>query len=266
MLSATLDERVSVTYPRKIHPFAGFCKAFSNQRKIHSQNADSLSKKRKWSWKEACGMKPKIGVLLTSTCYSTSYFEKVDPKIVPDMFKSRVEELVKSISKLSDYIHQPFELIIADNSPAYCIPTEQIIRFRPKNTLFIRSTENPGKQIGEIELIRDGVHLSFARGHRWLLKLTGRYHITGNWSFDNTIKMLEEREKQLHICLYGAPMQDSYHTTLHPLYSENPGDDRILAGVVLAMFICNPEYLVTHRVFQKEYLYKKHFFMRKSGL
>lgn len=57
------------------------------------------------------------------------------------------------------------------------------------------------------------------------------------------------------MCLYGGPLQDSYHTRLHPLYREDPGDDRILAGVVLAMFICNPEYLVTNRVFQKESLY-----------
>jgi hypothetical protein len=49
-----------------------------------------------------------IGVLLTSTCFF--------PGIDKQTFSDRVEELAHSISTLEKYVHQPFELIVADNS------------------------------------------------------------------------------------------------------------------------------------------------------
>jgi hypothetical protein len=39
-----------------------------------------------------------------------------------------------------------------------------------------------------------------------------------------------------------------------------------LAGVVLAMFICNPEYLVANRVFQREYLYRNYEWVSSEQL
>ena len=191
-----------------------------------------------------------IGVLLTSTCY----YKNIDKKI----FSDRVEELVNNITTLEKYIKQPFELIIADNSPADLIPTEQILKIRPKNTLFIRETDNPGKSVGEAILIRDGVHLSYSRGHKWLLKLSGRYFLTGKWSMDESIKYLEEKQKLIYINLQGKRMKDMPWAAEHPCYKQNLNNEKILIGVSTEAFIAIPEYLVSNNVFQNDYLYREY--------
>tara|TARA_B100000315_G_scaffold28481_1_gene24273 strand:+ start:9995 stop:10789 length:795 start_codon:yes stop_codon:yes gene_type:complete len=191
-----------------------------------------------------------LGVLLTSTCY----YENIDK----ETFSDRVEELVNNIVTLEKHVNQPFELIVADNSPPDCAPTEKILQFRPKNTLFIRETENPGKSVGEATLIRDGIHLSFARGHKWLLKLSGRYSLAGNWLMDETIKYLEEKQKLIYINLHGRSMKEMPWAKGHPYYEENLNNDKILVSVSTEAFMISPEYLISNGVFRKEYLYREY--------
>ena len=191
-----------------------------------------------------------LGVLLTSTCH----YKNIDK----ETFSDRVEELANNIVNLEKHIHQPFELIIADNSPASLLPTEQILKIRPKNTLFIRETENPGKSVGEATLLRYGIYLSLSRGHKWLLKLSGRYSHTGNWSMDETIKYLEEKQKLIYIDLHGRSMKEMPWAKGHPCYEENLKNDKILVSVSTEAFMINPEYLISNGVFRKEYLYREY--------
>jgi hypothetical protein len=190
-----------------------------------------------------------IGVLLTSTCFYNGIDEKT--------FEDRIEELLVNILSLKKHVNQEFELIIADNSPPDCIPTEIILKLCSQTTLFIRLTYNPGKDIGEAILIRDGVHLSFARGHKWLLKLTGRYFLEGNWALEESISELEKTQKFLYVHLIGRRMMDMPWAKGHPFYEENLHTEKILPGVATQAFIVNPEYLVNKKVFQKDYFYKE---------
>jgi hypothetical protein len=200
-----------------------------------------------------------IGVLLTSTCFY--------PGTDGQSFSDRVQELCHSISTLDKYVPRPFELIIADNSPADCVPTEKILKLRPCHTLFIRSTENPGKQIGEAVLIRDGVHLSAARGHTWLLKITGRYFLDGEWSWEDTVEMLEAKRKPLYLHLVGRSFRDSPHAANHPLYNEYLHTDKILMGAATSAFLCDPAYLVRNEVFHRHpHLYRPHEWLNLEQL
>jgi len=190
-----------------------------------------------------------IGVLLTSTCYY--------PNIEKQTFADRVDELAYSINRLDNHIRSPYELIIADNSPPDHVPSEKILKLRPASTIFIRETENPGKSIGEATLIRDGVYLSHARGHRWLLKLTGRYFLTEDWSLEKTVKMLEERGKHLYVNLNGKRMADMPWAKKHPLYEENLDNDKLLIASSTQAFMVRPEYLIANGVFEKRFLYQE---------
>ncbi len=113
-----------------------------------------------------------IGVLMTSTCHY--------PGIDKQPFSDRVEELCHSMSTLERCISQPFELIVADNSPADCVPTEKILNLRPRRTLFLRSTENEGKPIGGfIKNKRSGLGLTVTeylrRDHNPIFETTEDY-------------------------------------------------------------------------------------------
>lgn len=190
-----------------------------------------------------------IGVLLTSSCFYEG--------ISKEDFSCRVQELISSILSLKEHIRSPYELIIADNSPPDRVPTEKILEFCPEKTLFIRSTHNPGKGVGEAVLVRDGVYLSHARRHKWLLKLTGRYRIEGDWVMDDAIKMLEEKQKFLYVQLIGKTMKEMPWAKGHPLYGENLNNEKILIGVATQAFIVNPEYLVKSGALEKEFLYRE---------
>lgn len=200
-----------------------------------------------------------IGVLLTSTCY----YEGIDRKT----FAGRVEELVTSIKSLDKHIRAPYELIIADNSPPDKIPTEKILELCPERTLFLRSTQNPGKSVGEAMLVRDGVYLSHARGHDWLLKLTGRYYLDGDWWLDDAIAELEKSKKPMYLHLVGLKMKEMpWAKDKHPLYSENFDNDKILIGVATQAFIVDPAYLAGSGALLSEFLYREFDWAHYEGL
>ena len=191
-----------------------------------------------------------IGVLLTSTCY----YEGIEP----ECFSDRVQELVKSITSLKNHIRGEYELIIADNSPPDKVPTEKILEFCPERTLFLRSTHNPGKNVGETTLIRDGVYLSYARGHDWLLKLTGRYYLDGDWWLNDAIAELEKNKKPMYLHLVGKTMKEMpWAKDKHPLYAENFDNDKILIGVATQAFIVDPRYLAESGALLSDFLYRE---------
>ncbi|GMT42854.1 MAG: hypothetical protein IEMM0002_1265 [bacterium] len=190
-----------------------------------------------------------IGVLLTSTCY----YDGIDKKT----FSERVQELLDSILSLKRRIRTPYELIIADNSPPDRVPTEKILEFCPAHTLFIRSTHNPGKTVGEATLIRDGVYLSHARGHKWLLKLTGRYRLDGDWVLDDAIKQLEDKRKPMYLHLIGKTMKEMPWAKGHPCYAKNLDNEKILMGVATQAFIVDPRYLAKSGALEKNFLYRE---------
>jgi len=190
------------------------------------------------------------GVLLTSTCY----YDGIDRK----SFTDRVEELVKCILSLKNRVSEPYELIIADNSPPDKVPTEKIFEFCPERTLFLRSTQNPGKTVGEALLVRDGIYLSHARRHKWLLKITGRYFLEGGWQMEDAIAELEEKNKPMYLHMIGKTMKEMpWAGNGHPLYEENLKNDKILAGAATQAFIVKPEYLVKSGALESEYLYRE---------
>lgn len=191
-----------------------------------------------------------IGVLLTSTCW----YDGIDK----DTFAARVEELVKCIFALSGHISQPYELIIADNSPAGKAPSEQILELCPPDTVLMRFTRNPGKSLGEAMMIRDGVQMSHSRGHEWLLKLTGRYFIFGDWSLDRTIEMLEKRGKGLYVHLAGAPLNKIPWAKGHPLLGNGKYPEALLTHVATQIFIARPDYLIHSHALANDYLYKEY--------
>ncbi len=190
-----------------------------------------------------------IGVLLTSTCY----YEGIDSQT----FSDRVEELVQCIVSVKEHIRSPYELIIADNSPKDRVPTEQLLAFCPEKTIFLRSTHNPGKDTGEAMLIRDGIYLSCARGHRWTFKLTGRYFINGDWTIDSGVDMLEKSGKKILARLIGKRMRELGIAAGHPLMRQNMDSDRLLGGIASQAFIADPTYLVQSGALKKDYLYRE---------
>ncbi|MBI5814761.1 MAG: hypothetical protein HZB29_04040 [Nitrospinae bacterium] len=190
-----------------------------------------------------------IGVLLTSTCW----YEGIDK----ETFAARVEELVKCITTLRGHISQPYELIIADNSPAGKMPSEQILELCPPGAIMLRPASNPGKSVGEATLVRDGVHLSASRGHKWLLKLTGRYFIFGGWSLDSTIEMLEKRRKNLYVHLTGAPLNKIPWAKGHPLLEKEGQAEALLTHVATQVFIARPDYLVNSGALSNDFLYRE---------
>ncbi len=190
-----------------------------------------------------------IGVLLTSTCWYEG--------ITKEIFGARVEELVNSIIAVKQHIRGPYELIIADNSPPDKIPTEKILGFCPERTLFLRCTVNPGKNAGEAMLVRDGLHLSHARGHRYCFKLTGRYFIDGDFMIDDGVTALEASGRKMLAKLLGRPMRDSKDAAGHPLFALNEGNGNYLMGVATQCFITDPAWIVQSGAFQREYLHRE---------
>ncbi|VAX25321.1 hypothetical protein MNBD_NITROSPINAE02-666 [hydrothermal vent metagenome] len=188
-----------------------------------------------------------IGVLLTSTCY----FRGISKK----QLNERCEDLANCIVSLPKHIDQPYELIIADNSTPDLIPTEKLLTMCPDNTTFIRHTKNPGKHSGEAILVRDGVNLSAGRGHEWLFKLTGRYHLFGDWSLSSSLKTLETSGADLLISLTGSSMREMPWATNHPMYHEYLASDKILISALTHVFLARPEKLVRSGLFKREYLY-----------
>ncbi|MFQ5558985.1 MAG: hypothetical protein ACE5FU_00170 [Nitrospinota bacterium] len=189
-----------------------------------------------------------LGVLLTSTCYY--------PGIQKNVYVDRIDELVRSILSLKLHIKTPYELMILDNSPPDHIPTENILKVCPPNTRFIRNTSNPGKSLGEAAMIRDGLSMSYAQGHKWLLKLTGRYYLEGDWSIEKAIEELEKKRKHIYVHLVGNSMKEMSYAKWHPLYSENLDNDKMLMGVTPGAFIIDPEYAIQKKIFKKEFLHK----------
>ncbi len=187
-----------------------------------------------------------IGVLLTSTCWYEG--------VTKEVFAARVEELVTCIAGVKQHIRQPYELIIADNSPPDKIPTEKIMGFCPERTLFLRCTVNPGKNAGEAALVRDGLHLSHARGHSHCFKLTGRYFIDGDFMIDDGIAALEKSGRKILAKLLGKPMRESKDAVGHPLYAQNKDNGNYLMGVATQCFITDPAWIVQRGAFQKEFL------------
>lgn len=191
-----------------------------------------------------------IGVLLTSTCWYEG--------ITKEVYSDRVHELADCIRSVKARVRGPYEMIIADNSPPDRVPTEQILSLCPPDALFLRSVRNPGKTAGEAALVRDGLHLSAARGHRYTLKLTGRYFLEGEWAVDDGVASLEKSGKKVLAKLLGRPLRELSLAVGHPLYAENADNGRFLMAVATQAFLADPAYLVRRGVFGKPYLYRDH--------
>lgn len=188
-----------------------------------------------------------LGILVTNT----SAF----PGISKDEYQDRMREFAKCISSIVDRISIPKELIIIDNSIPETIKTEKLLVNMPCPVVIVRSNLNPGKETGEMIGIRDGIALSYSRGHDWLLKIPGRYFINKEWDIAADIKTLEKSEKKLLLPLTLDTHDNLKNQGLKKLADLLQPHKKPIIGASPAAFIIQPLFALQNGFLGNKYLY-----------